>query len=337
MRRREGIYTAGALIAVVCCLGALKARGQQGAAVRAQADSSGIRIGEQFHVVLDATVDTSLGRIEWAQVPDTFDHVLVVDRSAIDTVAAAGGLHYQQRLTLTSFDSGQWMIPAFTFHVLPAGGTDSAQALQTESLSIYVNTVPVDTTKPFRPIKPIRQVPFRLWDYWPFMLGGLVLLALLVWLIFFRRRKTKEKPAAPRPGEPPYVVAEKDLHALEAEKLWQQGQVKAYYTRLTDILRLYIEKQFQVNALEQTTDELLSNIRPVTRLNQQRAPLQRILETADLAKFAKLQPLAEDHETCLRLAYDFVAWTRPRPEATGDKAADDRGPAKDAPHSDSKT
>jgi hypothetical protein len=66
--------------------------------------------------------------------------------------------------------------------------------------------------------------------------------------------------------------------------------------------------------MEQTSDELLENIKPVTRLNQQRNNLQYILQTADLAKFAKLQPQPEEHESCMKKAYEIIEWTKPAPE-----------------------
>lgn len=287
--------------------------------VSARLDSSGILIGQQFHLYLEAQAPAAGTNIVWPQVPDTFNHLMVVTRGQIDTVRQQNLATYRQSITLTGFDSGIWKIPAFPFRVLTAAGQVSPDSVSTDSLQIYVNTVPVDTTKPFKPIKEIRQVPFNIWDYWYVLLGVLVLVLVIIAWIWYRRKHRKTEVLPPAPLVPPYETAMKELHTLEEEKLWQQGSVKEYYTRMTDILRRYIERQFRIPAMEQTSDELLDNIRPVTQLNQQKDSLKYILQTADLAKFAKLQPAQEEHEGCLRKAYELLEWTRPKPVTQEDK------------------
>lgn len=276
-------------------------------------DSTTIKLGEQFHLNLQVTSDAGL-HLAWAEIPDSFNHFLVVERGKIDTLNQQGKSIYQQQITLTSFDSGYWYVPTFDFKIISGDSAVTSPSLVTDSLLVQVNTVPVDTTKAFRPIKQIRSVPFNILAYWPYLLGGLVVLLLLIYFIFLRKKKIKIIPEKVIPKEPPYEQAIESLHKLEKEELWQHNEVKSYYTRLTDILRLYLERQFQINAMEQTSDELLQNIKPVTKLNQQQNNLKYILQTADLAKFAKLQPLPEEHETSMRKAYEILEWTRPKPE-----------------------
>jgi hypothetical protein len=304
------------LISVILSLPLIHVHAQQNLPVTAKAsiDSTAIKIGEQFHVTLEATADPAT-RLVWAEVPDTFNHLLVVNRSKIDTLKQQGKNRYRQQITLTGFDSGHWKIPAFDFKIVSRDTAAQNTNLRTDSLLILVNTVSVDTTKPFKPIKQIRSVPFNILAYWPYILGAVILLAILAYFIFFRKKKPSEKPKKIIPQEPPYEQAIKNLHTLEKEKLWQNNRVKDYYTRLTDILRVYIERQFEINAMEQTSDELLQNIKPITKLNQQQDNLKYILQTADLAKFAKLQPSAEEHETSIKKAYEIVEWTKPRQEA----------------------
>lgn len=280
---------------------------------KATADSTAIKIGEQFHLNLQVNAHAGQHLI-WAEIPDSFNHFLVVERGKIDTVNQPGANSYRQQITLTSFDSGYWHIPALDFKVVSGDSTITVPSLITDSLLVQVNTVPVDTTKPFRPIKQIRSVPFNILAYWPYLLGGLVILLLLIYFIFFHKKKIKIIPEKIIPEEPPYEEAIKSLHQLEEEKLWQHNEVKTYYTRLTDILRRYIERQFRINAMEQTSDEILENIKPVTKLNQQQNNLKYILQTADLAKFAKLQPATEEHMASMKKAYEILEWTKPKPE-----------------------
>lgn len=293
------------------------------ASVSAKLDSTQIKIGEQFHLLLEASSD-SLAQWVWAEVPDSFDHLQVVDRGKIDTLRAQGKQVFQQRITLTGFDSGYWQVPAFDFKIITADTAAGAGVMHTDSLQIVVNTVPVDTTKPFKPIKQIRGVPLNLLAYWPYALGALILLLLVLWLVFFRKPKENKPQEVAVPRDPPYEEAIKSLKDLESEKLWQQHQVKDYYTRLTDILRRFIERQFGVNAMEQTSDELLQKIRPVTKLNQQQNNLRYILQTADLAKFAKLEPQEEAHEASMKKAYEVLEWARPRNEDPEESKEKDR-------------
>lgn len=291
--------------------------------VRAQADTDKIRIGEQLKLELSATVDMNKLKeadlqLAFPSLPDSFAHWEVVDRSKVDTSGSAREQLFRQVLTLTSFDSGHWEIPSLKFELqAPAGAVDSAF---TNPVGIDVDNVPVDTTKAFKPIKGVRTVPTNLWEsildflkeYWPFIVSGLVLLGLIIgWIIYMRNRPAKAPAPPPVPLEAPFDRALRQLKELAAEKVWQQGQVKEYYTRLTDILRNYFEEQFGIAALEQTTAELLQNIKPVTILNQQREKLRGLLSLADLAKFAKLQPTPEEHEDSLQKALEIVEWTKP--------------------------
>lgn len=194
-----------------------------------------------------------------------------------------------------------------------AGGvTDSAF---TSSLGIDVGTITVDTTKAFKPIKAVRAVGWNFWDYWLYFAIGITVIIIGIGLfVYFRSKPKKEvvKPVVPLIA--PYDAALQQLQHLRGEKIWQQGEVKQYYTRLTDILRAYFEQQFNIPALEQTSEELLQHIKPVTILNQQRDKLRSLLTVSDLAKFAKLHPSPDEHEAAIQQAIEIVEWTKPAVE-----------------------
>ncbi|HVB03479.1 MAG TPA: hypothetical protein VNE41_07140 [Chitinophagaceae bacterium] len=277
--------------------------------VNAHTDSSSILIGQQFHLVLEAVSPSGDTQFGWPVVPDTFNEFQVIARNPIDTIASGNSKVYRQTITLTNFDSGLWKIPGFAFRMIPGNGV-----LTTDSLYLMVNTVPVDTTRPFRPIKAIREVPFNIMDYLLYILVGLATVVVLVLFILYliRRKRPERPPPPPAAKEKPDETAFKALKKLESEKLWQQNLVKNYYTRLTDILRVYLEDQFSIPAMEQTTDELMHHIRNITIVSQQKDNLQIILDMADLVKFAKMQPMAADHEQCMKRALEIVDWTRPK-------------------------
>lgn len=285
---------------------------QQGE-VKATVDTESIRLGEQVKLRLSATMPPQGMNIVFPQIPDSFGHFEVVRRSPLDTTAQGSTKLLGQTIVLTSFDSGRWDIPALRFDIVNGGNiTDSAF---TGPLFIDVNTVSVDTTKAFKPIKGLRAVAWSFWDYWLyFAIGISVVLVGIGLLVYFRNRPKKVVPVPVAPVIPPYEVALQQLQKLKAEKVWQQGDIKQYYTRLTDILRAYFEQQFNIPALEQTTEELLQHIKPVTILNQQRDKLRSLLNVADLAKFAKLMPSPEEHESAMQQAQEIVEWTKPAVE-----------------------
>jgi hypothetical protein len=295
--------------------------------VQARPDTDRIRIGEQVKLELSVRFKGTPPRVAFPQLPDSFGHWEVVDRAKIDTAANEQEKHFRQVITLTSFDSGRWELPPLKFETFAADG--SRDSAFTSAFSIDVNTVTVDTTKAFKPIKSVRTVPWNIWDYWVYGAIGLGVILLAIGLWWYFRKKPAKAPAPPPVAlEAPYDKALRQLNELEQEKLWQQGDVKQYYSRLTDILRGYVEEQFNIAALEQTTAELLQHIKPVTILNQQRDKLRAVLSLADLAKFAKLQPSPDEHEDSLKKAKEIVEWTKPAatPSAAGHTTPNAEGP-----------
>ena len=289
---------------------------QQVVDVTAKADTNSIRIGEQVKLQLTATLTPAQFKdanfkVLFPVLPDSLDHFEVVTRTTLDTVVNQDQHILHQTFTLTSFDSGHWEIPPMRFEIF-SGANSNADSAVTLPIGIDVNTVAVDTTKAFKPIKAVQSVPWSIWDYWLYIAIGMAIALAGIGIWWYLRNKPKKEPVIKTPTVSPYEIARQELKALKEEKLWQQGDVKQYYTRLTDILRTYFEHQFSIAALEQTSEELLQNIKPVTILNQQRDKLRSLLAIADLAKFAKLQPTADEHEDCMRKAEEILEWTRPK-------------------------
>jgi len=301
--------------------------------VKARTDTDWIRIGEQVKLHLSADLDLSRMpgaslKVVFPNLPDSFAHFEVIDRSGLDTTGQNNGeKHFTQTITLTSFDSGHWELPPLKFEVYSVKDAGVYDSMFTAPIGIDVGTVSVDTSKAFKPIKTVRAVDWSWLDYWPYFAAGVgfVLLLLALWYFIFRRKKKPAPVAPPVPLEPVFDRTLRLLKELDAEKVWQQGNVKEYYSRLTDILRAYFEEQFGIAAMEQTTAELLQNIKPVTILNQQRDKLRALLSLADLAKFAKLQPTPEEHIDSMQKAVEIVEWTRPAAKPEGQPAAAGNG------------
>ena len=161
-----------------------------------------------------------------------------------------------------------------------------------------------------------KHLPFifaEIRDYAIYGLIALIILSLVVWyIVWYVRNKWqgRGREVKPAPKLPPHVIAIKALEELRNRKLWQNGKHKLYYSTLTEILRLYIEGRWAVGALEMTSHEIISALRDVDIKSDSRSNLMEILFTADMVKFAKALPEAEENEQLFNYAYYFVENTK---------------------------
>jgi hypothetical protein len=173
--------------------------------------------------------------------------------------------------------------------------------------------MPVDTTKPIKPIKAPLKVDYKLNEFTWWIVGlVLLLIALIGGFIWYRRYKNKPAPvvARPRPKEPAHIWANKELKKLEGEKLWQSDKVKEYHSKLTDILRLYLEFRFNYYAMEATTEEIIAEVNKREISMDASAKLQETLRLADFVKFAKMNPAPDQNTKSMQSALDFVEMTK---------------------------
>ncbi len=275
------------------------------------------RIGEHIPLNLSLSQPGAGGPVFWPLIGDTIGGFEVIERSPIDTVRTETGSTLTQKLLVTAFDSGLYRIPSVSFYL-----ADSTAVL-TAPFGIQVNTVPVDTTQAFKAIKAPIDAPYTFRDFVPYIILGLLLLGIIGWLMYRLSRK-KKKPevvvVAPRRVIPVHEVAMRKLALLEEKRLWQQGETKAYYSEITDILREYIEGRYRVPALESTTGEILSSLQEHLSIPMQREKLKELLLRADLVKFAKYKPDPTAQMAEMEIAREFVKATREVPGAVKTQA-----------------
>ena len=219
-----------------------------------------------------------------------------------------------QSYIITGFDAGMQMVPAQEVVYRSGNLVDTARSMP---LMIRVYEPVVDTTQQIKPIKPPLNTPVTFREVLPWVavgLGGLMVVALVVVLLrrhLLRKRHPEEFVARPR--EPAHIIAFRELDRLKEDKIWEKGEVKQFYTSLTEITRTYIERQYGIPAMERTTEDILHAFR---KSNPEDSILDEILkellELADLVKFAKEDPLPVNNQTNLNNAYIFVQKTYPQ-------------------------
>ncbi|MBK6347802.1 MAG: hypothetical protein IPN08_02840 [Bacteroidales bacterium] len=279
-------------------------------------DTTRFLIGSQINVTLE--LETGQGSVvEWPVLGDTLTRAIeIISKSKSDTVKVEGSdkMVIKQVITITSFDTGFIVIPPIAFRVKTKTG--AIQELVSEPVMLEVISVRVDAVKDIRDIKPILQAPYTLRDFLPWLLlaAAIGLLATLIW--FYIRNRKKNKPLIRIPArqqKPPHVLALGMLDDLRKEQVWQKGQIKEYYTRLTDILRDYFEKRFGVNAAEMTSEEIISALKDHTGEVSVLSDLKKLLTLSDLAKFAKVKPIGAENELSMTYAKTIVLNTAAAP------------------------
>jgi hypothetical protein len=266
-----------------------------------------IRIGDQLQASIELI--STLGG-EWINRdhpwPDTMKSIEIV--SGPDTVPGRDP-SMEVAWTLTFFDSGYIRIPPVPVIIQHSGRIDT---FFTEAIPITVSTVEPDSTG----LNDIKNIEAQGFDpgyymrYIPhFLIGLLILGALVYWL---RKPKQKVVVAPPPPPPPlPHVWAYQQLEHLAAKNLWQSGAVKEHYTQLTAILRGYLERRYNIHALEQTSQEIIDQLHKLGLSHSMQNDTSELLSIADLVKFAKADPGVNLHTAAIVRVRDFVAATTP--------------------------
>lgn len=256
-----------------------------------------------------------------------------------DTLSHEGRrIRLRKRYELAAFDEGVYSLGRAQVLYADKNIVDTLYA--DEPLQVKVATFQIDSTShAIFDIKPQKTLPFRfgeisgylLWALLALVLVGLAAYGLKVWLNRHGRRfRDLFKPAPPLP---PHVVAISALEELHNRKLWQNNKHKLYYSGLSDILRTYLAGRFGVGAMEMTTDEIVEAIRTLELPQKSSMDLVAVLRDADLVKFAKAMPEAEENEDAYNKAYYFVEETKPveeQPEEDDAPTTNDNATAKRA-------
>ena len=277
---------------------------------KAKLDSATLLMGKITALHLEITQDKDARGFFPGEQLDTLNAMVeIAERPAADTTDLGNNrIQINRDLIIQSFDSGMWIIKPIPYVV----NGDTAFCNQ---LTLKVLPVNVSQMKDINDIKPVEDVPFNLldWlpDYWWAWLLGLLLIGAGIWAYrkYYKKGINPLKPSKKR--LPPYEEAMINLQNLKAAQVWQQGQEKEYFTGLTDILRVYIDRRFHINAVEMTSSQIIDTLKKNEETKAVNEQLEMILEVADIVKFANARPLADDNEVAYQRAVNFVEATRP--------------------------
>lgn len=275
-------------------------------------DTTHIRIGEQVSVNLVLINHGEKSpEVTWPFASDSITkNIELIKLFPVDTQVYEEETIYTQLWYITSFDTGFQEVPPFEVII------DGIER-ETDSFLIKVETVKIDTTQAIKDIKGVQDVPISIFEWikyhwkWFAILAILCILLIGIYLIIKNKNKELVYTKPKEPEIPPFQNALERLDKLKEGKWWQQGDVKYYHASISEILREYLEHEYEFPALEQTTKEVMRSIRlcPIDTLQQKH--LHKVLVLSDLVKYAKEKPTNEENKEMMFLAVEFINETKP--------------------------
>jgi len=269
------------------------------------------------HVVLKVTVKHDANDTLELPTEIDFGKLELIDKSRIThgTKQVSDELVFK----LAAFETGEFSTPALPFNV--AGKTFTADSRTLTVTSVLPASQPVQAPDPQNSNAAAPQVqrksdgePLSIREalYWPFLALAGILVVTSIYLLWRRRQKKPAVVKTPQiPEIDPHQAALQLLQHLRKKPYLNQGAFKPFYLEATEIVRAYLSQRFAINALDLTTAELLMKLETLSAPGLDRDGLKRWLEHADLVKFAKEFPAAQQPLQMLDFFESMIWHTRP--------------------------
>lgn len=237
------------------------------------------------------------------------DSLVLVRNWQLDTLRSSKeSMDIRGSVVVAPFEEGKQRLPGVAVRrISPDGQVDT---LLFNPVELDVKPMPVDTADfVIHDIKGQMRYPLSFTELLPWI-GGVLLVAALVFLVVWLLRRRSVGGLAKRPDDPPYIVALRALDRFKDEKYWAPEKQKAYYSGITDVLKTYILQRFGVDAPEMTTDELFGALKSQSGLKPEvYSETRAMFELADFVKFAKHVATQEENVKSLSTAVNFVTST----------------------------
>ncbi len=277
--------------------------------VFAELDSTQMLIGDrvQVHLTIQHPASVNVRNVDLGKL-EKDEHIEIFNNGRLDTLQSDNQFLLKQDITFTILDSGTFIVPPIAVN-FDQNGTNTTKL--TNDLLMNVFTPSIDSLA-LAPIRPIITESINFWDVLPWILGVLLLLGIIGGIVYWaNKQKGIVAPPPPIRKVPAHEIAYAKLNALKAKELWQKGEIKAYQSELTYIIREYLEGRYKIQALESTTAEIQQQLVPLDFDQNLKGDLTNMLQVADMVKFAKAEPGADFHAKVLEQADTFVERTKP--------------------------
>ena len=299
-------------ILLFCMMSALSIRcDAQAVSLKGRISVDTILVGQPFDYQLLLTVPKDYN-VDWKRFGDTLSKSIeIIKEGELTTtpVENSDNVLMKQQLTLTTFDTGYVYVPEIDIYYSKSLQDSVRYKLHTMEKELYVKTVAVDTTQAFLPINGVMKQYVTAKEVLPWAAIVIAVVGILYLIYYLQKHKKTQQPVViekKKPTIPAIVTARAKLADMKDNELWNSLKVKDYYTDLTDIAREYLEGQFEIDAVEMTTDEIMKEVNALNLQEFVKMKLQDTLITADLVKFAKANPSKDENEQSFKDINLFV-------------------------------
>jgi hypothetical protein len=276
------------------------------------APEGGWTVGDRIPLRLSATYPARL-EVTLPELPERWGPFEVLEQTLLEPVENENGtLTAVREATVTLWSPGDHQTPPLAVHYRDAD--DQLRESYVPPLKITVVSVLSEGETEKRDLKPQAALPRP--PVWPWVLGGLLLTALVAvagWFLLTRlRRRTApaSAPTMPLDTRSPQEIAYSELDRIAALDLPAQGELKRHYTLVADCMRTYVKGRYLIPALDRTTEELITAFRQA-RVHRDHASLFRdLLAEADLIKFAKARSTIDRARAAIGQARHIVDVTK---------------------------
>jgi len=272
----------------------------------ASADTNAIQIGEQITLTLEAEVPEG-AQLQWTSFPDTITGLELVEAGKLDTIGTGENRKLQQKLLITSFDSGRAIIP-------PLGITLNGKELYSAAIPVNVGTPQLQEDVELYDIKQPIEVPFNWKRILIIAVITLVVVGAMAYGVYYWWLRSKPEYQKRKVIITPEEEAMKSIAELRKAEAWKSTEVKKYYTQVVDILRVYLERQMAVKAMESTAEELVDQIEELPLTVPAEKALKDMLLRSVMIKYAKEGATEAEKEHALNLVENFVRQTSRKEE-----------------------
>lgn len=290
---------------LIFCLPALP--GQSPVRLDSRVEPVQVTVGDLIRLTLTVTADPGV-EVDLPEPDPDMGEFEVLGHEVTGPVEDDGPRIWTVVYTLALYKTGSFEIPPVA--VSYRGEGVQAGSVRTQEHSVRVESTLSDDSKDILDIKGPLEIPRSLWSLWPWFAAALGLAALI---FLYLRRKGGETPSAVsrKPRLSPYDEAYQALRRLRDSGLLEEGQLKPYFTRLSEIIRRYLERRYLIQAMESTTTQLLDQLRKMSLALDELKLFRDFFPCCDLVKFAKYTPTVPEQERVTELAFRILKVTRP--------------------------
>ncbi len=275
--------------------------------VSAYTDSSQYFVGDYIKYSIDLKYDKNI-RVEFPNIKDSLKQLEFIYELPKFQNEVDDKIVETRSFNFSYYDSAKVTIQEFPIKYF-VGNDESI--IKTNPVSVTVKAIPTNPQEAIKDIKAPERIPFDWLILILIILAIIIIIAIGYWVYKKYFKKSPEEAAKKIILIPPHETALKELHRIEEEKLWQQGEIKEFHTQITNIVRKYFEDRFNILALEMSSSELIPSLNKIKECDSIIDLSREFFENADLVKFAKFQPMPSVNENMIKQAFDIVIKTKP--------------------------